>query len=83
MSKYICKKCGNGAQHIDFINNDVDNAITAVYVYCLKCQLNAWGGVNFHPEMNNFLNKIFSPNFDYDINEINERFVLIKNYKKL
>lgn len=62
MSKYNCKKCLIPASSIDFTK---DSKINAVYVECKACGSNAWGGLDFHPAMNEVFNYKFSPNYDY------------------
>lgn len=65
MGKYICNKCGHAAEHVDFLNNDKEKIVSAVYVFCISCKIDAWGGLKFHPEMNEMLNTKFAPNYNY------------------
>jgi len=66
MSKYFCKKCSDPAAVIEFTKNLV---ITAVYAHCKSCNSEAWGGLDFHPAMNDVFNLKFSPNYDYKKSE--------------
>ena len=79
MSKYICNQCGQPAEHVDFLNNDEEHFISAVYVYCLPCKLDAWGGIRFHPEMNELLNKRFSPNYNHNPTEQSRSYTLVQS----
>lgn len=76
MSKYTCQKCGQPAEHIDFLNNDREQVIEAVYVFCKLCKIDAWGGIQFHPAMNDLLNQRFSPNFDYAKQDSDRSYIL-------
>ncbi|MGB3368787.1 MAG: hypothetical protein WBA54_14925 [Acidaminobacteraceae bacterium] len=66
MSKYFCIKCSKPATVTEFTK---DFAITAVYVSCKSCKREAWGGIDFHPAMNEVFNLKFSPNYDYNKSE--------------
>lgn len=62
MSKYNCIKCSIAANVIDFTK---DSKMNAVYASCKSCGSSAWGGLDFHPAMNEVFNMKFSANFDY------------------
>lgn len=62
MSKYNCIKCSSPANVIDFTKN---SETTAVYANCKICNLDAWGGLDFHPAMNKVFNLKFSPNYNF------------------
>lgn len=64
MSKYNCIKCSKAAFVTDFTK---DSQISAVYALCKVCGANAWGGLDFHPAMNEVFNLKFSPNYDFKI----------------
>lgn len=61
MSKYICKKCHGPATYQDLISPLSGHC--AVYVCCPNCNREAFGGLNFHPEMNEVLNAFFEADF--------------------
>ncbi|WP_430885406.1 hypothetical protein [Fusibacter sp. JL216-2] len=66
MSKYICNSCHNKVQYDEFYTTSSSESPSAVYAYCRHCQTRAWGGLNFHPAMNELFNKHFQPNWEYD-----------------
>jgi len=66
MSKYICNTCHEMVPYDEFYTNSSSESPSAVYAYCLKCKTQAWGGLNFHPAMNELFNKLFQPNWTYD-----------------
>ena len=65
MSKYKCKECGGNAHYDEFYKSEKDSSTNAVYAYCSACGKEAWGGLRFHPEMNNLFNKLFEPNLAF------------------
>lgn len=65
MSKYKCLTCGGNAHYIDFYKKEDDPLPNSVYAYCKKCDKEAWGGLRFHPAMNELFNKLFLSNFEY------------------
>lgn len=62
MSKYYCIECSKAAVVTDFTK---DSQINAVYAVCKSCGSFAWGGLDFHPAMNELFNKKFSPNYEH------------------
>jgi len=65
MSKYKCTSCGANAHYIDFFKQEGDQTPNTVYAYCVECGKEAWGGVRFHPKMNELFNEFFSANMEY------------------
>ncbi len=65
MHKYICVKCSQPAKHRDFYQHPGDKNLFAVYAYCTTCKTHSWGGLSFHPAMNELFNQLFQANFDY------------------
>ena len=63
MSKYFCKKCAGASYVIDFSRK---SKIIAVYARCDSCNIEAWGGIDFHPAMNEVFNMKFDANYDFD-----------------
>ncbi len=66
MSKYKCASCGENAYYTDFYKTSDDTMPEAVYAYCKSCSKEAWGGLRFHPKMNELFNEFFTSNFEYD-----------------
>ncbi len=67
MAKYSCKKCGDFAHNIDIFKSQQSPAPDAVYVYCEPCHTEAWGGLKFHPAMNELFNEMFEPIWEFKI----------------
>lgn len=66
MSKYICNSCQEKVRYNEFYTSAESEKPNAVYAYCKRCHTQAWGGLNFHPAMNELFNKLFQPNWSYD-----------------
>ncbi len=66
MSKYKCISCGESAFYTDFYKRKDDKEPDAVYAYCTACNKEAWGGMRFHPAMNELFNKLFMPNWEFN-----------------
>ena len=65
MSKYTCNKCGENAHYIDFYKASDAPHPESIYAYCKGCGREAWGGMKFHPAMNELFNDFFKANFDH------------------
>ena len=65
MSKYNCISCGEEAYYNEFYKKKEDSSAETVYAYCKSCGKEAWGGMHFHPAMNELFNKLFMPNWDF------------------
>lgn len=84
MSKYKCTACMQDAHYIEFSKSEENMSVTTVYAYCTDCNKEAWGGLNFHPEMNAYFNTLFEANLNFqaDKQDLFSRNIVLQSKKE-